>query len=92
MTQRLTGTEIAVPASIGNLGPGFDTLGLAVSLYLRVRVARVVPDGRGRLVCRFADGVPASPNLIARAFRVSLIEEDDLAAHWAESEGRIDHW
>jgi homoserine kinase len=71
LTQRLTGTEIAVPASIGNLGPGFDTLGLAVSLYLRVRVARVVPDGRGRLVCRFADGVPAAPNLIARAFRVS---------------------
>jgi len=71
LTHRLTGTEIAVPASIGNLGPGFDTLGLAVSLYLRVRVTRVVADGKARLVCRFVDDVPASPNLIARAFQAS---------------------
>ena len=68
MTTRLTGTEIVVPASIGNLGPGFDTLGLAVSLYLRVRVTGVSADGQARLVCRFVDGAPASPNLIARAF------------------------
>ena len=33
-----------MPASIANLGPGLDTLGLAVSLYLRVRVTSVV-DG-----------------------------------------------
>ena len=26
--------EIAVPGSIANLGPGLDTLGLAVALYL----------------------------------------------------------
>lgn len=71
MTHRLTGTEIAVPASIGNLGPGFDTLGLAVSLYLRVRVTSVIADGKARLVCRFVDGIPASPNLIARAFQAS---------------------
>ena len=71
MTLRLTGTEIAVPASIGNLGPGFDTLGLAVSLYLRVRVTRVVADGKARLVCRFIDGAPAASNLIARAFHAS---------------------
>jgi len=31
---------ITVPASIANLGPGLDTLALAVSLYLRVRVRR----------------------------------------------------
>jgi homoserine kinase len=68
LTPRLTGTEIAVPASIGNLGPGFDTLGLAVSLYLRVRVTQVIPDGKARLVCRFIDGAPAASNLIARAF------------------------
>lgn len=71
MTPRLTGTEIAVPASIGNLGPGFDTLGLAVSLHLRVRVTRVVADGKARLVCRFIDGAPAASNLIARAFHAS---------------------
>ena len=71
MTPRLTGTEIVVPASIGNLGPGFDTLGLAVSLYLRVRVTQVTADGKARLVCRFIDGGPASSNLIARAFHAS---------------------
>ena len=30
--------EIKVPGSIANLGPGFDTLGLAVQLYLRLLV------------------------------------------------------
>jgi homoserine kinase len=39
-----------------------------VSLYLRVRVTRVIPDGKARLVCRFIDGAPAAANLIARAF------------------------
>lgn len=57
-----------VPASIGNLGPGFDTLGLAVSLYLRVRVTRRADDGRGRLVTHFLDGLPAGQNRIERAF------------------------
>jgi homoserine kinase len=32
--------EIKVPGSTSNLGAGFDTLGLAVKLYLRVRVER----------------------------------------------------
>jgi homoserine kinase len=71
LTLRLPRTEIAVAASIGNLGPGFDTVGLAVSLYLRVRVTQVVADGKGRLVCRFLDGAPAASNLIARAFHAS---------------------
>lgn len=61
--------EIVVPASIANLGPGLDTLGVAVSLYLRVRVTAIVDDGRGRLICRFLDGPPGGPNRIARAFR-----------------------
>ena len=61
--------EITVPASISNLGPGFDTLGVAVSLYLRVRVAAVVNDGRGRLECRFAGGPLGGPNRIEEAFR-----------------------
>jgi homoserine kinase len=63
------GHEISVPASIANLGPGFDTLGVAVDLYLRVRVANVVDDGRGRLECRFADGPLGGPNRIDTAFR-----------------------
>jgi homoserine kinase len=60
--------EIVVPASIANLGPGLDTLGLAVGLYLRVRVTAVIEDGRGRLACRFLDGPLGGPNRIQRAF------------------------
>jgi len=35
--------EVAVPASIANLGPGFDALGMAVNLYDRFRVS--IADG-----------------------------------------------
>lgn len=63
------GHTIVVPASVANLGPGFDTLGVAVGLYLRVRVVAVVNDGRGRLECRFDDGPLGGPNLIDHAFR-----------------------
>lgn len=66
-----TGHKIIVPASIANLGPGFDTLGVAVGLYLRVRVTSVVQDGRGRLECRFADGPLGGPNRIEAAFHAS---------------------
>ena len=38
---------IRVPASVGNVGPGFDTLGLALTLYLRVTIRRRVEDGLG---------------------------------------------
>src|SRR5262245_43998246 len=63
------GREIFVPAPIANLGPGFDTLGIAVALYLRVRVVGVVADGRGRLACRFVDGPLGGPNRIETAFK-----------------------
>ncbi len=36
---------VRVPGSTSNLGPGFDTLGLAVRLYNRVRVARAAAGG-----------------------------------------------
>lgn len=60
---------ITVPGSIGNLGPGFDTLGLAIALYLRVTVRRKIDDGRGRLVTHFAHPRPNAEDGIARAFR-----------------------
>jgi homoserine kinase len=65
--QRVT-RDIRVPASIGNVGPGFDTLGLAVALYLTVRVRRIADDGRGQLVCRFISGAPSGQNRIEHAF------------------------
>lgn len=37
--------RISVPASTSNLGPGFDTLGLAVGLYLEVSITPDAPGG-----------------------------------------------
>jgi homoserine kinase len=65
--QRVT-RDLRVPASIGNVGPGFDTLGLAVALYLTIRVRQIADDGRGRLVCRFINGAPSGQNRIEQAF------------------------
>ena len=59
--------EIRVPASIANLGSGFDTLAVAVQLYLRLNV-RVV-SGTDDLTFRFLDCVVDGENYIERAFR-----------------------
>lgn len=67
--QRVKPRDIVVPGSIANLGPGFDTLGVAVSLYLRVRVTNVARDGRGRLACHFLNGPLGGPNRIADGYR-----------------------
>jgi homoserine kinase len=64
-----SGREIVVPGSTSNLGPGFDALGLALRLYLRVRIAGVRDDGRGELQFTFAGGPPEGENAIARAIR-----------------------
>ena len=67
--QRVRPRDIVVPGSIANLGPGFDTLGLAVGLYLRLRVRNIEHDGRGRLTWHFVDGPIGGPNRIADGFR-----------------------
>ncbi len=59
--------EIRVPASIANLGPGFDTLAVAVQLYLRLTVWTIA--GHGRLQFRFVDHELCGENYIERAFR-----------------------
>ncbi len=65
--------EIRVPASIANLGPGFDTLAVAVQLYLSLRVRRI--PGRGHLEFCFIDHELSGENHIERAYR-SLARED----------------
>ena len=65
--------EIKVPASIANLGPGFDTLAVAVQLYLSLRVRKM--PGRGHLEFRFLDHELRGENCIERAYR-SLAGED----------------
>ena len=60
---------VVVPASTSNLGPGFDALGLALSLYLRVEVNAITEDGAGEIRCEFAGPTPPGDNLIVTGFR-----------------------
>jgi homoserine kinase len=67
--------SIRVPASSGNLGPGFDCIGLALKLYLTVR-ARVVPGASDGCVLRISgEGSKELPvnedNLILQAMRLA---------------------
>ncbi len=45
---------VVVPASTSNLGPGFDALGLALGLYLRLAVTAITEDGKGEVRCAFS--------------------------------------
>jgi homoserine kinase len=62
--------NIAVPASIANLGPGFDVLAVAVQLYLRLDVT--VVEGFNRLQFNFIGCQLRGENYIERAFRFLL--------------------
>jgi homoserine kinase len=62
--------EIVVPGSISNLGPAFDSLSVAIQLYLRVRVIEVVEESADRLDFEFVDCPVPEDNRIARAFRL----------------------
>ena len=68
---------IEVPASIANLGPGFDTLAVAVQLYLRLTVWTI--GGHGRLEFRFVDHELHGENNIERAFR--FLARENPAPH-----------
>jgi len=59
--------EIRVPASIANLGPGFDTLAVAVQLYLNLTVD--ILDGTNELTFEFPDIQIDGENYIERAFQ-----------------------
>jgi len=59
--------EIKIPASIANLGPGFDTLAVAVQLYLTLRVRKM--HGSGSVEFHFLDHELRGENYIERAYR-----------------------
>jgi homoserine kinase len=65
----LEGHEFRVPASISNLGPGFDALAVAVQIYLDVRVTDVRPGAPDTIETRFVGTAPAGDNRIETAFR-----------------------
>jgi homoserine kinase len=60
--------DVLVPASVANLGGGFDTLAVAVQLYLRVRVVDIRADGAGRLTVVRSTPPVRGRNAVERAF------------------------
>jgi homoserine kinase len=79
---RPTRVRVRVPASSANLGPGFDSLGLALSLYDEVEVSvagddqvrvEVVGEGAGRVPCD-------ESHLVVSAMRATWASLGDDAA------------
>lgn len=64
----LLANEILVPGSTANLGGGFDTLGVAVQLYLRARIVDVRHDGGARLEVVSSRPAVRGTNAVERAF------------------------
>ena len=65
----LEGREFVVPASIANLGPGFDALAVAVQLYLRVRVSGIDAVARNDVRSRFGGVALEGDDYVARSIR-----------------------
>jgi homoserine kinase len=59
---------VIVPGSVANLGGGFDTLGVAVKLYLRTRIIDVRDDGGTKLVVGRSVPPVSGHNAVERAF------------------------
>jgi homoserine kinase len=76
MHAQIEGTEIKVPASVANLGPGFDVLAVAVRLYTRVRIRRVNVDRSRELRFDFLDQRLEGENYIERAFKFLARQRD----------------
>ena len=62
--------EVVVPGSVANLGGGFDTLGVAVRLYLRARIVDVRDDGGTKLIVTRSSPPVSGSNAVERAFEV----------------------
>jgi homoserine kinase len=60
--------EVVVPGSVANLGGGFDTLGVAVQLYLRARITDIRNDGGTKLVVTQSTPAVRGRNALERAF------------------------
>lgn len=60
--------DVEVPGSVANLGGGFDTLGVAVQLYLRARVVNLRDDGGSRLTVVSSTPPVRGQNAVTRAF------------------------
>jgi homoserine kinase len=65
------GGDVRVPGSVANLGGGFDTLGVAVQLYLRASVVDIRDDGGTKLVVTRSTPPVRGQNALERAFAVT---------------------
>lgn len=63
--------DIIVPASISNLGPAFDALSVAVTLYMRIQVQEIRPDAPDTISSTFQHGAPAGDNRVETAFKLA---------------------
>jgi homoserine kinase len=61
---------VRVPGSVANLGGGFDTLGVAVQLYLRATIVDIRDDAGAKLVVTRSVPPVRSRNQLERAFEV----------------------
>jgi homoserine kinase len=68
---------VVVPGSVANLGGGFDTLGVAVELYLRARIVDMSDDGGSRLRVVRSHPPVTGENALERAFGL-------IATRWGE--------
>ena len=62
------GGDVVVPGSVANLGGGFDTLGVAVQLYLRARIVDIRDDASTKLVVTRSVPAVKGQNALERAF------------------------
>jgi homoserine kinase len=74
---RLSGYGFSVPGSAANLGPGFDTLAVALQLYLHVRVVATGDGPPNRLHFDYGGRTLTGDNYVDRAFR-TLAEEEGI--------------
>ena len=74
----MSGVRIRVPATSANLGPGLDSFGLALGLYLEVTVTRLESRSRPAAIAVTLEGegaevLPAGEeNAVVRALRAAL--------------------
>jgi homoserine kinase len=71
LTNKVKPFEIVVPGSISNIGPGLDSLAVAVNLYVRVRIVDVQPGHPDRIDTLFLGGTPPGENKVAAAIRLA---------------------
>jgi homoserine kinase len=72
---RLGGWSLAGPASSANLGPGFDTLAVALQLYLRLHVCEILEGPMNELQFDLCGTRIGGDNFVERGFRTLATDE-----------------